>query len=55
MENNAKQVIARVTATCSTAATTIRSCLNVEIESVHRICLVTDSVDRFYFGSKRPS
>ena len=32
----------------------IRPCLNVEIESVHRICLVTDSVDRFYFGSKRP-
>ena len=31
-----------------------RPCLNVEIESVHRICLVTDSVDRFYFGSKRP-
>ena len=32
----------------------VRPCLNVEIESVHRICLVTDSVDRFYFGSKRP-
>ena len=32
----------------------LRPCLNVEIESVHRICLVTDSVDRFYIGSKRP-
>ena len=31
----------------------LRPCLNVEIEYVHRICLVTDSVDRFYFGSKR--
>ena len=29
-------------------------CLNVEIESVPRICSLTDSVDRFYFGSKRP-
>ena len=29
-------------------------CINDEIESVHRICRVTDSVDRFYFGSKRP-
>ena len=33
---------------------TIRPCLNVEIESVHKICLVTDSVDISYFGSKRP-
>ena len=32
----------------------LRPCLNVEIESVHRICLMTDSVDRSYFGSKRP-
>ena len=32
----------------------LRPCLNVEIESVPRICLLTDSVDRFYFGSKRP-
>ena len=32
----------------------LRPCLNVEIESVCRICVVTDSVDRFYFGSKRP-
>ena len=29
----------------------IRPCLNVEIESVHRICLLTDSVDRSCFGS----
>ena len=28
-----------------------RPCLNVEIESVHRICLLTDSVDRSCFGS----
>ena len=32
----------------------VRPCLNVEIESVPIICLLTDSVDRFYFGSKRP-
>ena len=32
----------------------LRACLNMEIESVPRICLLTDSVDRFYFGSKRP-
>ena len=32
----------------------LRPCLNVGIESVHRICLMTDSVDRSYFGSKRP-
>ena len=30
------------------------ACLNVEIEHVHRIRLVTDSVDKTYFGSKRP-
>ena len=29
----------------------IRACINVEIESVPRICLLTDSVDRFCFGS----
>ena len=29
----------------------LRPCLNVEIESVHRICLLTDSVDRSCFGS----
>ena len=28
--------------------------VNVEIKSIHRICLMTDSVDRSYFGSKRP-
>ena len=32
----------------------LRPCLNVEIEHVYIICLVADSVDRFYFGSKRP-
>ena len=31
----------------------LRSCLNEEIESVHRICRWTYSVDRSYFGSKR--
>ena len=29
----------------------IRPCLHVEIECVHRICLLTDSVDRSCFGS----
>ena len=29
----------------------VRPCLNVEIESVHRICFLTDSVDRSCFGS----
>ena len=29
----------------------LRPCLNVQIESVHRICLMTDSVDRSCFGS----
>ena len=32
----------------------LRPCLNVEIESVHIICFMTNSVDRSYFGSKRP-
>ena len=32
----------------------LRSCLPDEIESVHEICRMTDSVDRSYFGSKRP-
>ena len=28
----------------------VRACINVEIESVPRICLLTDSVDRYCFG-----
>ena len=35
-------------------AVKLRPCLDVEIESIHRICLVTDSVDRSCFGSQRP-
>ena len=30
--------------------TLIRACINVEVESVPRICLLTDSVDRSCFG-----
>ena len=35
----------------SKGVSALRPCLNVEIESVHRICLLTDSVDRPCFGS----
>ena len=34
----------------SLKADSYRPCLNVEIESVHRICLLTDSVDRSCLG-----
>ena len=41
-------------ATYNSKVKRLRPCLNVEIESVHRICLMTDSVEISYFGSKRP-